>query len=335
MITASNVDTHIDTFAPYGIREIVHHLRDNLDVDLRWNGLFLCFEARLPYTGGDWIPASPNWQRDPIHQQVRDIINSHPRRRILGTWKGYDAMLRQIRRCPETQYHPLDDLAALAGAPGSFQAQLSAHITAVQKAYRSPYDCNHQRVLTIRHPMPLMPARWAHLESYVFHLQPITSVPPVWMNSVWRRSNLPGKRVIVLVGTPTLAQERSGYLAVQEPPDPEMAWQEAAWWAGMQRDRASVASVFSEAVATSIMDGWESTPNGYPLPDLVRRTGMVLSAQVDHWLDDEGRRVAESVGKLLTENGFSSRKSESWASLGLDRWLWNRDEDWDTAEVGR
>ena len=48
MITASNVDTYTDTFAPYSIREIVRHLRDNLDIDLRWNGLFLCFEVRLP-----------------------------------------------------------------------------------------------------------------------------------------------------------------------------------------------------------------------------------------------------------------------------------------------
>ena len=100
-------------------------------------------------------------------------------------------------------------------------------------------------------------------------------------------------------------------------------------------ETASVTSVFSEAVAASIIDGWEPSPGGYPLPDLVRRTGMVLSAQVDHWLEDEGRPVAESVAGLLRENGFSSRKSESWASLGLERWLWNRDEDWGLAEVGQ
>ena len=214
---------------------VIAHLGENLGVNIRWNGLFLCFEIRFPQDGDRWLPASPEWRYDDVHRQLRDLINSHPERRSLGTWKGYDQMLRQLRSHRETQYHPLSDLPSVTGDMPQDRSSLVAHMAAIRKTYRLPSEVPYQRLLTIPHEMPLMPTKWAHLERYAFDFRLLRDVPASWVEVVWRQSNAPGRRVVVLVGTPTRAQLRRGFLCVAEPPDPETAWQEVAKPLGLQQ----------------------------------------------------------------------------------------------------
>jgi len=215
--------------------EIINHLRDHLGVGIRWNGLFLCFEIAFSYGNdeGQWLPASPDWRGDPLHCRVRHMLGKAACRRSLGTYQGYDAMLQRLRASRETQRHPLDHLPFVYGMePACGPDSLVAHTAALHKAYR-PLP-RHLPLLTIPHEYPLMPAKWAHLQDYVFDLQPLSEACSYRLGNLWRRSGERGQRTVVMVGTPTIEQERSVILSIARPPDPEMAWQEAAESLGLR-----------------------------------------------------------------------------------------------------
>ena len=217
------------------VQEIVAHLRDHLGVSIRWNGLFLCFEIAFSCGNdeGQWLPASPDWRGDPIHCRVRHMLSRAACRRSLGTYQGYDAMLQRLRSSRETQHHPLDHLPFVYGMePVAGPDSLVGHTAALHKAYR-PF-ARHLPLLTIPCEYPLMPAKWAHLQDYVFDLQPLSEACSYRLGNLWRRSGERGRRTVVMVGTPTLAQERSVILSFAPPPDPETAWQEAAESLGLR-----------------------------------------------------------------------------------------------------
>ena len=219
-------------YAPYTPQEIVAHLQGNLDIGLRWNGLFRCFEVKFPSgeDAGRWLPASPlpRWQNDDVHRRLREKLAASPRRRTLGTWRGYDAMLRRVRLCRELEHRPLIEsppVMEVDCATGS--DRLAAHIAAFRKAYRTTLP-NLPPLLTVPHGGPLMPSKWERYQEHVFDVRALDGMSPADLGRLWSKSCQRGERVVVMVGTPTERQAGSGYLSVaDELPDPEAAWQDA------------------------------------------------------------------------------------------------------------
>ena len=315
---------------------------------------------------GIWLPAIANWRDDDRnHGRLLGLIHQHPLHRFLGTGPAYDAVLRQMRGDPETRRTPRPpekfELVPLVGEASSDPGQLVAHIAALQKVSLSspPFQplLGHGAGVGLRHsPRPgavggpprlgsSPPAsrcwQWADLLSYVFDLQPLAGLTSPRLRSLRLQSNRRRERVVVLVGTPTEGQAKDGHLHIAGLPCPETAWQEAAWYlsynprwqvAGntiLPNRTDSIPAVLGAVIAQRVIGDWVPNPNGYPLAELVHRTGVLSGVvgkdlrAVRGWLAGTGKPVELAVASILRANGFSNRLRTK-----RKHHYWNRDEDW-------
>ena len=121
----------------------------------------------------------------------------------------------------------MGELTPLGGQPSASPQQLVAHIAVLQQ--RLGVTCVSQPILTIPKRQPLTPTLCADPEQYAFDVQLLATLSPSRLRGLYLQSNDPDRQVVVLTGTPTDAQLRSGFLCVAQPPNPETAWQEAQW----------------------------------------------------------------------------------------------------------
>ena len=214
-----------------------------------------------------------------------------------------------------------------------------AHIAALQKVTLSSPPA--QPLLAIIHDDRLVPAKWVDLRSHVFDVQPLAGLTSPRLRSLRLQSNQRRERVIVLVGTPTESQAKDGHLHVAGPPCPETAWQEAAWYLGYNPrwqvagntvlpNRAdSVPAVLGAVITRMVIGDWVPNPDGYPLAELVHRTGVLSGVAgvdlraVQNWLAGVGKPVELVVASVLKASGFSSK-----LRTRRRHQYWNRDGDW-------
>ena len=315
---------------------------ETLGIIIRWNVLFRCYEIRLPDAGG-WLPASQDWKRDDVHAKVRWSVNQHPEFRHHAADLAYGNALELVHRTSESAgYSPLDDLTPLPrGHAVTPPHALVAHITALQKV-EGACPPPEQPLLVLPESTPLMPAAWADLERFAFDVRSTRGVTKRELESLYRCSNAPDRRPVVLVGPLKPALVKSGLVRVEEGFDPEWAFQEADWYltfAPRFRVEPSTAPVgpravqldyvpeLAEIIVRDIVREWEPSRDGYQLAELVAGTESnvdMTAEQAEAWLaKGNGMRVGQYIAAGLRENGYTAKKR-----TGRRVRYWNREADW-------